>query len=150
LDIFFFLLPYVLSFAISLGVLFYTWRFRNVRGARAYAWYVAGQCLWILGYIFELINPSLDGKIFWDQIQWGAGLFITIAFPVFAIQYTETKVRQPRLIFGLSFVAPLLFLGILFTDSQHHLLYPNPYLDHTHIFSDLKYNFTWVVYAYAI
>ena len=145
-----FLLPYFLSFAISLGVLIYTWQFRSVRGASAYAWYVAGQSLWIFGYIFELISPGLGGKIFWDKIQWVAGFFLAIAFPVFAIQYTETKIPRPRLLFTLSLITPTLLLILLLTDSQHHLLYPNPYLDHTHIFSDLKYDFTWVVYVYAI
>jgi len=145
-----FLAPYIISFVISLGVLVYTWRFRNVRGAKAYAWYVAGQSLWILGYIFELISQGLDGKIFWDQIQWIAALFITITFPVFAMQYTETKLRRPRLLFGISLAVPLLFFGILLTDNQYHLIYPNPYLDHTFIFSDLKYDFTRVVYAYTV
>ena len=145
-----FLLPYLISLAISLGVLGYTWRFRNVRGAKAYAWYVAGQSFWIFGYILELVNPGLDGKIFWDRFQWFAGIFILIAFPVFAIQYTQAKIWRPHLMFGLSLVLPTSFLIALVTENQHHLLYPNPHLDHTHIFSDLKYDFTWVVYVYAI
>jgi PAS domain S-box-containing protein/putative nucleotidyltransferase with HDIG domain len=147
---FLFLLPYILSFAISLGVLIYAWQFRNIRGAKAYVWYVAGQSLWAFGYIFELTSPSLSGKIFWDQFQWVAGIFILISFPVFAIQYTETKIRRPYLFFGLSLIVPLLFVVTLLTDSQHHLLYPNPYLDHSVLFSDLKYDFTGVVFAYAI
>jgi len=147
---FFFLLPYVLSFAISIGVLVYTLQFRGVRGASAYAWYVAGQSLWVFGYIFELISPSLGGKIFWDKSQWVAGIFLAIAFPVFAIQYTEIKFSRLRLLFTLSLIIPLSLLILLVTDSQHHLIYPNPYLDHTNIFSDLKYDFTWVIYTYAI
>ena len=121
-----------------------------MRGAPAYVWYVAGQCLWILGYIFELTSPTLYGKIFWDKTQWFAGMFLTIAFPVFTIQYTETKIPKPRLLFTLSLIVPSLLLALVLTDDLHHLLYPNPYLDHAPIFSDLKYDFTWVVYAYAI
>ena len=145
-----FLLPYVLSFAISLGVLIYTWRFRSVRGASTYAWYVAGQSLWNLGYIFELLNPTLEGKIFWDQFQWVAGLVITIVFPIFAVQYTETKVPRPKILLSLSLIVPLSFLALLLTDNLHHLLYPNPHLNQTYTFSDLEYDFTWVVYVYAI
>lgn len=144
-----FLLPYNLAAAISLGVLIYTWQHRHIRGAGSYVWYVAGQTLWIVGYIFELTSPELDEKIFWDQFQWVTGLTSIIAFPVFAIQFSESKLRFPRLFFGLSLVFPLSFLVILATDSQHHLLYPNPTLEHTHFLGDLKYDFTWVVYAYA-
>ena len=147
---FLFLLPYFLSLMISLGVLIYAWRHHHVRGASAYAWYVAGQSLWIFGYILELVNPGLEGKIFWDQFQWFAGIFILVSFPVFAIQYTETKIRRPRLFFSLSLALPVSLLVALLTDNQHHLLYPNPHLDHTYIFSDLKYDFTWAVYVYAI
>ena len=73
-----------------------------------------------------------------------------ISFPVFVVQYTETKIRRPRLLFGLSLIVPLLFVAMLLTDSQHHLLYPNPHLDHSVLFSDLEYDFTWIVYTYAI
>lgn len=149
MDKFLFLLPYIFSFAISLGVLGVTWRFRNVHGAKAYAWYVAGQGLWVLGYILELVSIGLKGKIFWDQFQWVAGLFITIAFPVFAIQYTETEVRRPSLLFSLSLVVPLLLSAIVITDNWHHTVYINPFLDQSVIFSDLKYKFTWFVYVYA-
>ena len=145
-----FLTPYILSLLISLGVLIYTRRHRHVQGANAYSWYVLGQSIWIFGYILELVTPSLKGKIFWDQIQWFAGFFILISFPVFALRYTETRVSRPRLLFGLSLIVPLLFCIMLLTDAQHHLLYPNPYLDHSVLFSDLKYDFTWVVYTYAI
>jgi PAS domain S-box-containing protein len=121
-----------------------------VHGARAYAWYVAGQALWGLGYIFELVSSTLGTKIFWDQFQWVAGMFILIAFPIFTFQYSEIKFRYSRQLIGLSFIIPVLFLGLIFTDSQHHLLYPNPTLDQTVIFSELRYDFTWVIYAYAV
>ena len=81
-----FLLPYLLSLGITTSIFFYAWRHRHVRGASVYTWYVAGQALWGLGYIIELISPELDQKIFWDQFQWIAGFFILIAFPVFAFK----------------------------------------------------------------
>jgi len=144
-----FLLPYLLSVAITTSVFFYTWRHRQVRSAQAYAWYVAGQILWGLGYIFELVSPELSGKIFWDQFQYVAGLIILISFPVFTIQYTETTISRPKLLLGLSFIVPISFIVFLLTDSQHHLLYPSAFLDNTYIFPELRYDFTWLVYAYA-
>jgi PAS domain S-box-containing protein len=35
------------------------------------------------------------------------------------------------------------------TDSQHHLLYPSPFKDNSYVFPELRYDFTWLVYAYA-
>jgi hypothetical protein len=93
-----FLLPYFISLGLSLGVLVYTWRHRNTSGALPYMLYVIGQCLWIGGFILELINPDLPEKIFWDQFQYVAGLIILIAFPVFVIQYTDTTIPRPMLL----------------------------------------------------
>ncbi len=144
-----FLLPYTLSLIITIGVLIYTWRHRSVRGAGAYVWFVVGQSLWILGYIIELVSQDLNTKVFWDQFQYFAGLIILIAFPIFVIQYTETTLNRPRLLVGLSLIVPILFTGFNLTDGFHHLLYPNPHLDKTYIFSELRYDFTWLVYIYA-
>ena len=64
-----YLAPYVFSLLLSVGVFLYTWQHRNVRGARVYTWYVGGQSLTILGFILELISPTLRIKIFWDKFQ---------------------------------------------------------------------------------
>ena len=96
-----YLLPYFASLALSLGVLYYTWTKRSAKGASAFTWYVAGQTLWIFGFILELISPDLFDKIFWDGLQWLASLLIVVTFPVFAVQYTEYKFKDPRRAFIL-------------------------------------------------
>ncbi|HXQ34156.1 MAG TPA: hypothetical protein VN843_09095, partial [Anaerolineales bacterium] len=55
-----YLAPYIFSLTLCLGIFWYSWRHRHVRGARAYTWFVGGQTLTILGFIFELISPSLE------------------------------------------------------------------------------------------
>ena len=145
-----YLLPYFASLAISLGVLVYAWERRQAKGASAYLWYVAGQAFWVLGFILELLSQSRQDKIFWDGMQWIAGFFITIAFPVFAVQYTEYKLKNPRKLFWFSFIFPALFTLVLMTDSFHHLIYRNPEIMPTAPFSELTYDFTWVVYEYAL
>ena len=94
-----YLLPYFVSLALSLGILYYTWERRTAKGVTAFTWYAAGQTLWIFGFIFELLSPDLTEKIFWDGFQWLAGVFLVIAFPVFAVQYTEYKFKNPQRMF---------------------------------------------------
>jgi hypothetical protein len=96
-----YLLANFLSLGLSLGVAIYAYNRRRVRGTGAYVWYAVGQTLWILGYIMGMINPSLGGKIFWEDFQWTAGQLILISFPIFAIEYTDYKLRHPRLMFCL-------------------------------------------------
>lgn len=146
----FYLLPYFASLALSLGILYYTWERRAAKGVTAFTWYTAGQTLWIFGFILELLTSDLFGKIFWDGFQWLAGLIIVIAFPIFTVQYTEYKFKKTQRMFVLALVIPVIFTAILMTDGIHHLIYPNPHLTVDTPFPELLYDFTWVVYGYAL
>jgi len=94
-----YLAPYIFSLLLSLGILLYTWRHRHVRGARTYTWFIGGQTLTILGFIFELISPTLEIKIFWDKFQWLTTTFLVILpFLIFSIQFSDHKLRHPTLV----------------------------------------------------
>jgi PAS domain S-box-containing protein/putative nucleotidyltransferase with HDIG domain len=145
-----YVLPYVGSLLLSTGVLTYAWLHRTARGVYAYAWYVLGETLWIIGFIFELISPDLSGKVFWDGFQWLATTFILVAFPVFAVQYAELKLNHPIRTFWLSLVVPTTFVFLLMTDGLHHGIYLNPSLKETVPFPELTYNYTAIDYFYGI
>ena len=147
---FFYLLPYLFSLALSLGILFYSWRHRHVRGAGAYTWFVAGQTVSILAFILELVSPSLDTKILWDKFQWlTETLWIIVAFLIFALQFTEYKFRYPITSWSILLIAPVIFTFLLITDNVHHLIYPNPQLNSAQPFPEMEYDLTYVVYLYA-
>src|SRR5678815_1647351 len=148
---FFYLLPYILSLALSCGIFIYAWKHRRVRGARAYTWFVARQTLTITAFIFELISPNLETKLLWDKFQWLTDSFLVfIPFLIFAIQFSEHQLRRPRLTWGLWLAPPILFTAFLATDSLHHLIYPNPHLSTDYPFPELQYSFTILVYLYAL
>ena len=118
---FLYLAPYIISLFLSLGIFLYAWRRRRVRGARAYAIFVLGQTASILGFIFELISPDLENKLIWDKFQWlTQTCIIILAFLVFAIQFSEYKIRHPRIFWTFLLGPPILFLALLSTDSLHH------------------------------
>jgi putative nucleotidyltransferase with HDIG domain len=144
-----YLLPYLFSFFLSLGITIYAWEHRRVTGARAYAVLTSSQTLIIFGFICELLSPDLSGKLIWDKFQWITFAVASIMIPYFAVQYTEYKVPHPKFFVGLASTVPaLLTLGVL-TDPWFHLVYPNPTLDQTYIFGELHYNFNWFIYLFA-
>ena len=144
------LLPYLGSLALSLGVAGLAWQRRQSKDVFACALYVTGQTLWILGFIIELLAPTLDAKIFWDGFQWLASFFVIIAFPAFAVQYTEQKLDNPKRLFLYSLIIPILFTVVLLTGSLRHLIYSNPHLLPASPFPELTYDFTWFVYGFAL
>jgi PAS domain S-box-containing protein len=146
-----YLVPYFISLLLSLGIFLYAWRHRHVRGARLYAIFVAGQTASIFAFILELISPNLDTKILWDKFQFiTETLWVIIAFLIFAIQFTEYKIRHPATTWILLLAAPIVFTILLVTDGMHHLIYPDPHLNSARPFSELEYEFTYVVYLYAL
>jgi PAS domain S-box-containing protein len=147
----FYLVPYLLSLSLSLGIFLYTWRHRDVRGAKVYSWFVAGQTLTILGFILEMVSPNLQIKILWDKFQWLTISFLAIVpFLRFSIQFSEYEPRSPRLTWGFWLALPSLFTAFLLTDNIHHLIYRNPHLSADYPFPELHYDFTSITYLYAI
>ena len=148
---FFYLLPYLFSLALSLGIFFYAWGHRQVRGVRAYTWFVAGQILVIIAFLLELVSPNLQTKLLWDRFQWLAdSYFIILPFLIFSVQFSEHKFQHPVIHWGIVTALLLTFTVLLITDDIHHLLYPNPHLSTDIPFPELQYDFTTAVYAYVL
>jgi len=146
-----YLVPYLISLALSFGVFIYSWQHRQVRGAGAYTWFVAAQTLSIFGFIMELISPTLDIKILWDKFQWVTEIsIIVVAFLIFAVQFTETRIKKPIIFWSVVISIPVIFNILLITDGIHHLLYPNPHLTGSLPFPELVYDFTFVVYIISL
>jgi PAS domain S-box-containing protein len=146
-----YLAPYLFSLLLSLGIFQYTWRHRHVRGARTYAWFLGGQTLTILGFIFELISPTLEIKIFWDKFQWlTLSYFVILPLLIFAVHYSEYKLRQPEFFWGPILIFLAIFTALLLTDDAHHLFYPNPHLSSDYPFPELQYDYTYVIYIYVL
>ena len=86
------LLPYLLSLAITLSLAVFTFRRQTVLGARAFSIVIFVEILETVGFILELGNPTLNGKMFWDNAQW----FSTFLFPVASLYFISIYVGRLR------------------------------------------------------
>jgi len=86
------LLPYLLSLAITLGLAVFTFHRRSVLGARAFSIVIFVEMLETVGFILELVDPSLNGKMFWDNFQW----FTTFLFPVASLYFIMVYIGRFR------------------------------------------------------
>jgi PAS domain S-box-containing protein len=146
-----YLAPYIFSLILLAGIFHYALQHRYVRGARTYAWLIAGQTLTVLGFIFELISPRLETKILWDTFQGLTTAFLVILpFLVFAVQFSEHKLNYPFFTWGMILIFLGTFATLLLTDDRHHFFYQNPHLGNEYPFPELKYDFTWVFYLYLL
>lgn len=143
-----YLIPYLASGAISLGVGLYAWRRRAI-GAMPYAVSTLGSALWTLGFILELLNPSLAGKVFWDNVQFGAMFVVPVAGVMFALEYTGRKLAHPQRAWAWLSIVPALSLAVIFTDPWHHLIRPAVALVPRTPAPELSYAFTPLVLLMA-
>ncbi len=147
-----YLLPYAISFLISLSVAVYAWQRRSVPGARAFALAAASQAAWTFGYIFELNSDTLAAKLFWDNMQFVASFIWPLVFLSFALAYTGRSFKRPYLAWLLLSAPFLLFVGFLLTDRFHGWIRPSANLIPGEPFAALTYEFTtalWLVSSYA-
>jgi PAS domain S-box-containing protein len=147
-----YLIPYLISLALSTGVGLYAWRHRDVNGAASFALYALAQASMTLGYIFELPSASLEAKIFWDNTQFVGMLVAPMATLAFALQYTGRKLSHPKRVWGTLTIVSLISLLLVFTDDWHGLIRSEAWLVPGEPFSALAYDFSpsfWAIAMYA-
>ena len=148
-EIFAALIPYIISAGMSYAIAVYCWRRRTVAGAAFFAALALCRGLLTTGYIFELLSSTLDGKIFWDDLQFYPSFLGSIAALAFVVTYAEYRVRYPRLVWGgLLAIAGLLSLATL-TNPIFHLMRADARLIEGQPFGTLRYPFTTLFWIYV-
>ncbi len=155
MKVYIYLFPYILSAIVSITVGIYCWRKRQVKGAAMYALAVFAQTSWTIGYIFELLAPDIETKIFWDNFQFIGGAVWLTAFLAFTMQFTDNQDRLPKFVYTLVSIPGALVVLLAFTNQIHSLMRTNARLISGDPFDALIYDFTysillWGSYSYLV
>ncbi|MBP7687695.1 MAG: PAS domain S-box protein [Thermoflexales bacterium] len=113
----------VLSLAAILAVLIATmaWSRRAAPGAWPLFAYVITIILWTVPYAVHWLLTDLNARYFWLDATYLGAASSSVAFLVFALEYTGHSLKR-RTLLALSII-PALTLLALFTDSFHGLFY---------------------------
>ncbi|MBN1179429.1 MAG: GAF domain-containing protein [Anaerolineae bacterium] len=150
-----YLIPYLISLAISVAVGIFAYRRRSVPGATPFSVYVLTEASMTLGFILELLSPTLNGKVFWDNFQFFGTFAGPILFLAFAFQYTRRELTRPRLTWWTLSLLAAVFLIIVYTDPLHGLVRPEARLIPGTPVDVLSYDYTptfwgFMVFIYGI
>jgi len=143
-----YLIPYFVSVAIAVWIGAYAFRHREVHGAFFFGVFSLLQSLTTLLYIFELISPSLDAKIFWDNAQFLVLFIWPIFFLGFVFDYTSTKIEHLKRFWGIMSIIPIVSSILVLTNRFHGLIRSEAWLVPGTPFDALVYEFTptvWIV-----
>ncbi len=147
-----YLLPHTVALLIALVIAGYALKRHHVRGALLFALSVSCQAWWTLGYAIELGTPFLEGKIFWDNLQFLGAAGWVLAFFAFGLAYTRTRLVRPRLVWTANTLVIGAYLLLVFFDGRFHWIRPTAKLVSRGDILALVYPFTaatWLVYGYA-
>ena len=141
-----YLSPIIISLMITTGLGLLTYNRRRVAGGRPFAVFLLFEASWIFGYIFELLSPTLEGKIFWDNFQYIGALLIPVALLLFSFEYSDRKsIFRWQILAGLT--APNIIIFILvYTNPWHHLAIFNQHMVPGEPFDDYTYSFGYWLY----
>ena len=114
--------PLIIVAAIMGALVVYAWPYRNAPGVRACIAMNAGVAIWALAYALEIVSSNYAAKVFWAQVQYIGIVIVPTSWLVFSLDYTGSSRFGRSTVFWLM-VFPVAMLGIVWTNSFHHLLW---------------------------
>jgi two-component system, cell cycle sensor histidine kinase and response regulator CckA len=145
--------PIGLSVVACLIVTLLVWRKRRgSAAAQHYSWVMVGETLWGVGYLAEVLTPSLGGKLFWDVFQVLPAYLTSLEAFRFALAYTG---KQPLSRGGVAalWAIPAVHLAFVYTSAFHEVVYSDARVQESEPFGILSYGLTpldWLSYIYAL
>lgn len=84
--------------------------------------------VWDFGFAAEIISPTLDGKIFWANVQFMAIVFLPLAWLAMTL-YATAQPRQIIRTLPALVVIPIVTILVAWSDPYHHLFRTQPVLE---------------------
>lgn len=121
-----FLLPHVilwtLTFLISVLTALIVWPRRKLIGGRYLFFFAAFLSLWTLAGVLEATSTTLQGKVFFAQIEYiGVTPVVPLVY-LFVKSYLSTRQLKTREVFPV-FIVPLITVVLAWTNSYHKLIW---------------------------
>jgi putative nucleotidyltransferase with HDIG domain len=146
---FLYLLPYLISFVLSISILFFTVLRGKVKGAREFSWFLVGQNLWQASLLLSLISINYSAKVFWDKAEWMVTIVSLIAVVFFVCRFTDFTPHHWKMWLGLFLIIPTLFVVFILTEPWHQFMYVSPGIVEGQPYLDISHTYTWPPMLYA-
>ncbi len=119
------LYPLILFLAtgIAWGTAVLAWSRRQSRGAKTFFGLMVAAGWWAFTYAFELLNPALEAKLIWVNLQYLGIVTLPVFWFLFALSYTDQLDKVPFHYQAGLFVIPILTVLLIFTNPLHRLIW---------------------------
>lgn len=148
-----YMVPFVISGLIILGVAVRAFRLRKAKGAIYLSLLALSAGIYSLAYAMEISSQSLDSIMFWIRIEYLGIVMIPVFLILFALAYSGREKDLSPVIKGCFYILPLVTLIMLYTNHHHGLFYSSILLDTAGPFPILEFErgiWYWVHSTYIV
>jgi PAS domain S-box-containing protein len=145
-------IPLFIAAALAMAVAVVVWRRQTAPGALPLVALSLAASLWSFTYALELSTVGSPAALVWARIQYLGIMTLPVAWVIFALQYTNHHDWLSRRRLILLLVVPLTTQVLVWTNEQHHLIWPRITLNTTGLFPILEYDHGigfWVCNGFA-
>lgn len=118
----FYISSIVFSIVICLGICVFTVRRLRVFGAKTLLLMAIALALYSIGYLFEVLSPSLETKIIWYNIEYFGIAMLPFLWILFAFEYTGFEWALSRKRFLFLALIPVITIIMVWTNRYHGLM----------------------------
>lgn len=142
-----FVLPFIVSFGVSLALGVFGLRKPETNGARAFGAAMVFQALWVAGYGLELAAPSLGLKLVFDDMQWFFSLGWATASLAMMSAYTGRDWQDKGWFRTVVSTGPAIFLILVLSNPLHGVIRTSAEIVPADPFPILEYPITLAMQA---
>lgn len=113
----------VLASVVGFCTALFAFIYRDRTGAKPLAVFAAVASLWALTEALSVAQSGVETMAFWRGLALALSALIAPAWLLFALQYTGNERRRTRGLLALLLVEPLVFWGLLATNTEHELVW---------------------------
>ena len=113
-----------------------------------FAIFMACGTIWNLGFVAEIISPTLESKLFWANIQFTGIVFLPIAWLTLSLLATGKSLNSLKSLAWINIIA-VISLVVIWTDPYHHLFRGTPSLLTSNVPFPILHN-DYGIFYYAI
>jgi len=106
---------------------FYTWKHREVAGARAFIFLMIAVTYWLVLEAIWMGVTTPEAKLFWTQLKYLGIVSVPVAWLAFASQYTKSMVWLRGKRWVLLGIFPVVTVLLFWTNSAHGLMWSDYY-----------------------
>jgi diguanylate cyclase (GGDEF)-like protein/PAS domain S-box-containing protein len=114
---------------LAFYLLWYGWRNRARPGALPFVFIMGLSTSWAIESALELVSPDLSSKLLWADLQYLSICFLPVACLAMALDYTGNRAWLTRRNLSMICLLPLITVGLTWTNTHHHLMRANVWLD---------------------